>query len=374
MQVQDEARARASASSRKTVGTLVDEGNASGKVTRPRSRRCAPTSRSTSVEIDRTKAKTLGLSLSDVFGTLQVFLGGYYVNDFNRFGPRVPRARAGRARRSRRAGRRDAALCAQREGRDGAARDARVGEADRRAADDRALQPVPVRVDHRRGGAGPQLGPGDPRHGGARESRAARGHDASSGRALSLQELRAGGTAPILFGLALVVVFLCLAALYESWILPLTIMLVVPLAVLGALLAQWLRGLANDVFCQVGLVMLVGLASKNAILVVEFAKALREQGESIERAAIHAARVRLRPILMTSFAFILGVLPLVLASGRRRREPPLARHRRLRRDAARDVPLARRGARVLRRDGARPRALRARRRRWSQRQARSSAR
>jgi multidrug efflux pump subunit AcrB len=90
---------------------------------------------------------------------------------------------------------------------------------------------------------------------------------------------------------------------------------VVPLAVLGALVAQSLRGLANDVFCQVGLVMLVGLASKNAILVVEFAKVLREQGESIEAAAVHASRVRLRPILMTSFAFILGVLPLVFANG-----------------------------------------------------------
>jgi multidrug efflux pump subunit AcrB len=132
---------------------------------------------------------------------------------------------------------------------------------------------------------------------------------------ISLQELRASGTAPVLFGLALVVVFLCLAALYESWLLPLSIMLVVPLAVLGALLAQSLRGLANDVFCQVGLVMLVGLASKNAILVVEFAKVLREQGESIEGAAVLASRIRLRPILMTSFAFILGVLPLVFASG-----------------------------------------------------------
>jgi len=132
---------------------------------------------------------------------------------------------------------------------------------------------------------------------------------------LSLQELRAGGAAPVLFGLALIVVFLCLAALYESWLLPLTIMLVVPLAVLGALVAQSLRGLANDVFCQVGLVMLVGLASKNAILVVEFAKDLRERGESIELAALHAARVRLRPILMTSLAFILGVVPLVVATG-----------------------------------------------------------
>jgi multidrug efflux pump subunit AcrB len=90
---------------------------------------------------------------------------------------------------------------------------------------------------------------------------------------------------------------------------------VVPLAVFGALCAQSLRGLVNDVFCQIGLVMLVGLASKNAILIVEFAKLLRERGQSIEEAAIHAARVRLRPILMTSFAFILGVVPLMAARG-----------------------------------------------------------
>ena len=115
--------------------------------------------------------------------------------------------------------------------------------------------------------------------------------------------------------MAIVCVFLLLAALYESWSLPFTVLLVVPTAVLGALLAQDLRGLANDVFCQVGLVMLIGLASKNSILIVEFAKVLREQGRSVEDAAVEAARVRLRPILMTSFAFIFGVMPLVFASG-----------------------------------------------------------
>jgi HAE1 family hydrophobic/amphiphilic exporter-1 len=110
-------------------------------------------------------------------------------------------------------------------------------------------------------------------------------------------------------------VYLVLAAQYESWVLPFIILLGVPLAVLGALSAQFLRGLSNDVFCQVGLVMLIGLAAKNSILIVEFAEQLREHGRSIVDAAIEAARIRLRPILMTSFAFILGVLPLAFATG-----------------------------------------------------------
>jgi len=112
-----------------------------------------------------------------------------------------------------------------------------------------------------------------------------------------------------------VFVFLVLAAQYESLVLPLIVMMAVPLALLGALLAQAARGLANDIFCQVGLVMLIGLSSKNAILIVEFANQLRERGESVLEAAVHAAQIRLRPILMTSFAFILGVVPLVLARG-----------------------------------------------------------
>src|SRR5208282_6087686 len=100
-----------------------------------------------------------------------------------------------------------------------------------------------------------------------------------------------------------------------SFVLPFIILLAVPMALLGALSAQWIRGQQNDVYCQVGLVMLVGLASKNAILIVEFAEQLRERGMTILDAAVEAARIRLRPILMTSFAFILGVLPLVFASG-----------------------------------------------------------
>jgi HAE1 family hydrophobic/amphiphilic exporter-1 len=131
----------------------------------------------------------------------------------------------------------------------------------------------------------------------------------------ALEELEAGSQAIYLFGLSLLVVYLVLAAQYESWVLPFIILLGVPLAVLGALSAQLLRGLSNDVFCQVGLVMLIGLAAKNSILIVEFAEQLRAEGRSIADAAIEAARIRLRPILMTSFAFILGVLPLALASG-----------------------------------------------------------
>jgi hydrophobic/amphiphilic exporter-1 (mainly G- bacteria), HAE1 family len=132
---------------------------------------------------------------------------------------------------------------------------------------------------------------------------------------ISLEELQSGTTTLILFGLGTLVVYLTLSAQYESFVLPFIILLAVPMALLGALSAQWIRGLQNDVYCQVGLVMLVGLASKNAILIVEFAEQLRERGLTIVDAAVEAARIRLRPILMTSFAFILGVIPLVIASG-----------------------------------------------------------
>jgi len=131
----------------------------------------------------------------------------------------------------------------------------------------------------------------------------------------SLEEIKAGSQAVFIFGLSLFLVYLVLAAQYESWVLPLIILLAVPLAVFGALWAQMLRGFSNDVFCQVGLVMLIGLAAKNSILIVEFAEQLRAQGQSIVDAAVEAARIRLRPILMTSLTFILGVMPLALATG-----------------------------------------------------------
>jgi HAE1 family hydrophobic/amphiphilic exporter-1 len=132
---------------------------------------------------------------------------------------------------------------------------------------------------------------------------------------LSLEEIESGGKALILFALGLVVVYLTLAAQYESYVLPFIVLLAVPVAILGAIGAQALRGLQNDVYCQIGLVMLIGLASKNAILIVEFAEQLRGHGMSVVEAAVEAARIRLRPILMTSLAFILGVVPLVLARG-----------------------------------------------------------
>ncbi|MFZ3023042.1 efflux RND transporter permease subunit [Pseudomonas sp.] len=132
---------------------------------------------------------------------------------------------------------------------------------------------------------------------------------------LSYEERLSGSQAPALYALSLLMVFLCLAALYESWSIPIAVMLVVPLGIVGALLATSLRGLSNDVYFQVGLLTTIGLAAKNAILIVEFAKELHSQGRSLQEAAIEACRMRLRPIIMTSLAFILGVVPLAIATG-----------------------------------------------------------
>ncbi|MEM7715044.1 MAG: efflux RND transporter permease subunit [Cyanobacteria bacterium P01_A01_bin.68] len=132
---------------------------------------------------------------------------------------------------------------------------------------------------------------------------------------ITLEEIQSGGQAPIIFGLGILFVFLVLAAQYENFVDPIIILLAVPLAILGALLAQSIRGLPNDVYCQVGLVMLIGLASKNAILIVEFANQLREQGLSITRAAVQASEQRLRPIIMTAISTLLGIFPLVIATG-----------------------------------------------------------
>ncbi|NIF25198.1 multidrug efflux RND transporter permease subunit [Pantoea sp. Tr-811] len=132
---------------------------------------------------------------------------------------------------------------------------------------------------------------------------------------LSLQERLSGSQAPLLMALSLLVVFLCLAALYESWSIPTAVLLVVPLGVLGAVLAVTLRGMPNDVFFKVGLITLIGLSAKNAILIIEFAKHLVDQGVDATDAAVQAARLRLRPIVMTSLAFILGVVPLAIATG-----------------------------------------------------------
>ena len=133
--------------------------------------------------------------------------------------------------------------------------------------------------------------------------------------AMSYQERLSGAQAPALYALSLLVVFLCLAALYESWSVPFSVMLVVPLGVIGALLATWMRGLENDVYFQVGLLTVIGLSAKNAILIIEFAKDLQAQGKGVIESALAAAHLRFRPIIMTSLAFILGVVPLAIASG-----------------------------------------------------------
>src|SRR5439155_22727932 len=132
---------------------------------------------------------------------------------------------------------------------------------------------------------------------------------------LSLEQQQAGGQVALIFGLAVLIVYLMLAAQYESFALPFIILLAVPIAILGALALLAVRGLISDVFAQIGMIMLVGLASKNAILIVESAQQLRARGRPLVDAAVEAATIRLRPILMTSFAFIFGVLPLVFASG-----------------------------------------------------------
>ena len=129
------------------------------------------------------------------------------------------------------------------------------------------------------------------------------------------QQLKAGNLAPIVFGLAVILVFLFLAAQYESWTLPILVLVTVPLAALGAVLALGHYGKSLDVYAQIGLVMLIGLAAKNGILIIEFAKDARETGKTALEAAVTAARLRLRPILMTAFAFILGVVPLADATG-----------------------------------------------------------
>ena len=266
------------------------------------------------VTIDRDRARSLGLPISEVTNALQVLVGSSYVNDFD-FNNRAYRVYV-QAEQSYRAQPSD------------------LGRFYARASNGQMIplssvvtlseSTAPAVINHFNLFRSAEItGSGVP--------------GVSSGQALqlmeqiaksslpagfdfawagqSLEEIKAGSQAVYIFALSLVLVYLVLAALYESWVLPFVILLGVPLAVFGALSAQFLRGFSNDVFCQIGLVMLIGLAAKNSILIVEFAEQLRKHGHSILDAAIEAGRVRLRPILMTSFAFILGVMPLALATG-----------------------------------------------------------
>jgi hydrophobic/amphiphilic exporter-1 (mainly G- bacteria), HAE1 family len=266
------------------------------------------------VDIDREKARSLDLPLQEVTDALQVFLGSSYVNDFD-FNNRAYRVYV-QADRQYRARPTDLKQYYAR-----AANGAMVPlDTVVRARETTAPQVIShfnlFRSAEINGAPAPGRSSGEALQFMERLSKEALppGFDfAWAGQ--SLQEVKAGSQAAFIFALSLVIVYLVLAAQYESWVLPFIILLGVPLAVIGGLGAQLLRGLSNDVFCQVGLVMLIGLAAKNSILIVEFAEQLRDRGLSIHEAAVEAGRIRLRPILMTSFAFILGVFPLALATG-----------------------------------------------------------
>ncbi|QDE84678.1 efflux RND transporter permease subunit [Myxococcus xanthus] len=266
------------------------------------------------VEVDRQKAKALGVPIEQVFGTMQVYMGSQYVNDFN-YANRTYRVY----------------VQAEQQFRDSPS-DIGAFYVRSDTGDMIPLESL-VKVE-------PTVSAQVIRHYNLFRSAEINGQPApnvSSGQALeamealaaqylpqgmsaewtgiSLEQKESGGQTAIIFALGLLFVFLVLAAQYESFSLPLVIIFSVPLAIMGALGLQLARGFANDVFCQVGLVMLVGLASKNAILIVEFAEQLREGGKSAIDAVVEAAEVRLRPILMTSIAFLLGVVPLMTASG-----------------------------------------------------------
>jgi HAE1 family hydrophobic/amphiphilic exporter-1 len=266
------------------------------------------------LSIDRVKAKALGVSLSQISSTLSVFMGSAYINDFN-YNNRSYRVYV-QARQS-----------------------ARMTPGDLRKFYVRSDSGQMVSLDNLVSivqSAGPPVITHYNLFRSAEiDGSAAPGYSTGEGLAsmvdlaqknmiqgmtyswtgLSLEEIEAGGKAVLIFGLGLLVVYLTLSAQYESFALPFIILLAVPMAVLGALGFVTLRGMANDVYCQIGLVMLIGLSAKNSILIVEFAEQIRGHGKSILEAAIEAAELRLRPILMTSFAFILGVMPLYFATG-----------------------------------------------------------
>ncbi len=266
-------------------------------------------------DLDRTKARRLDVPVSDVFAVLQANLGGYYVNDFDLYGKvwKVMVQAEGGVRKKPRGHREP--LRAEPPGQPRAAQLAGRGplrpRPDRRAA----LQSLRHRQDQRRPAPGYSSGQALA----AMEEVAARVLPRGFGfewTGTTLQEQKTGNQAASIFALSVVCVFLFMAALYESWVRPLVIILTVPLATFGAVFGLWLYDMPLDVFGQIGLVMLIGLETKNAILIVEFGVEMREKrGMGIVESAKAASRERLRPILMTSFAFVMGVLPMARAIG-----------------------------------------------------------
>jgi gold/copper resistance efflux pump len=266
------------------------------------------------LDVNRTKAKTMGIALGDVFETLQVHLGSLYVNDFNRFGHTY------RVNVQADAGFRADADAIQRlkvkNGRGEMVPLASLVEVAPGHGPDRLMRHNGYPAADVSGGPAPGYSTGQAV---AAMERLAR-DSLPSGMSfewteLTFQEKQSGDAGLLVFPLAIFVAFLILAAQYNSWSLPLAVLLMVPLALLSALAGVWLTGGDNNIFTQIGFVVLVGLAAKNAILIVEFARARELEGQELVAAALEACRLRLRPILMTSAAFIMGVVPLALATG-----------------------------------------------------------
>ncbi len=266
------------------------------------------------VEVDRNKANSLQVSIDDIFSTLQTSLGSQYVNDFN-LQQRNYRVYI-QADQQFRSNPKDIGKLYVRSQKNQMIPLSNLVTVTPTVGAQTINHYNLFRSIEINGAAAPGSSSGDAIK--AMEQVAKEVLPAGYGYEWSgtaLEEIDSGGLAPLIFGLGIIFVFLVLAAQYENYIDPFIILLSVPLAIFGALVAQSLRGFANDVYCQIGLVMLIGLASKNAILIVEFANQLREEGRSITKAVIEASQERLRPILMTAFSTLLGIFPLAIATG-----------------------------------------------------------
>jgi multidrug efflux pump len=264
--------------------------------------------------LDRTKAQQLGVNVQDVFDTMQTYLGSIYVNDFNRFGRTYEVIAQADTPFREKAG--DIAqLKVRNTGGEMVPLGAMVNVTETTGPDS-ALRYNGYRSADLNGGPAPGYSSGQA------QAAMTKILDETLPKGmtyewtdLTYQQILSGNTALLVFPLCVLLVFLVLSAQYESFFLPLAIILIVPMCLLSAVTGVWLTGGDNNIFTQIGLFVLIGLACKNAILIVEFARELEIGGEATLKAAIHAARLRLRPILMTSFAFIMGVVPLVLSSG-----------------------------------------------------------
>jgi hydrophobe/amphiphile efflux-1 (HAE1) family protein len=266
------------------------------------------------IDVDLDKVQTMGISVTDAYNTLQTFLGGLYVNDFNIFG-RTWQVLV-QAEPEFRSQPRDIDRFYVRTGEGNMVPLSTLSTVSATAGPDVIYRYNRYRAVQLLGGPAPGYSSGQASS--VMEDVAASNLPEGYGyewTGTTYQEKEAQGHESVIFGFAAVLVFLFLAALYESWTIPFAVLLALPLGLFGALFAVWLRSYPYDIYTQIGIVTLIGLAAKNAILIVEFARMRYEDGQSIRDAAMEAARLRLRPILMTSFAFILGVTPLLMAKG-----------------------------------------------------------